>query len=183
MSSGKDDLRARALDEYVVPELPILFRVALSLTHNHADAEDLVQETLIRAFRSIDRFDGEHPRAWLLTILKNANINRHRRRRPGLMADPYEVSRTLAARSDGSDDPQRIVVDERFDGSVASAFRSLPPKSREVVELIDIDGLSYKEAAAVLSVPVGTIMSRLHRARKRMKQQLTDEGWIPGGDR
>ena len=77
-----DISRGTAFERYVLPELDVLLRVARSLTHNAADAEDLVQETLIRAHRSIDRFDGRHPRAWLLTILRNANVNRARRRRP-----------------------------------------------------------------------------------------------------
>lgn len=74
--------------DYVLPEVDTLYRAALSLTRNHADAEDLVQDTLLRAYRSIDRFDGRHPRAWLLTILRNAHINRQRRPRPELLHDP-----------------------------------------------------------------------------------------------
>ena len=72
----------------VVPEIEVLLRVAQTLTRHPADAEDLVQDTLLRAFRSMDTFDGRHPRAWLLTILRNTNSNRHRRRRPDLLDDP-----------------------------------------------------------------------------------------------
>ena len=86
-----------AFARHVLPEIDVLYRVALSLTHNAADAEDVVQETLMRAYRSIERFDGRHARAWLLTILRNANINRSRRRRPGLFADPEEGRRALEA--------------------------------------------------------------------------------------
>lgn len=172
-----------AMDRYVTPELPVLYRVALSLTRNHADAEDLVQDTLLRAYRSIDRFNGEYPRAWLLTIMRNANVNRNRRRRPSLMTDPDAEMRKLASTADGSDDPEQMVVDNRFDGTVANAFKALPERFGQVVELVDIDGLSYQEAAAVLSVPVGTVMSRLHRGRSRMKKQLTIEGYFRGGRR
>lgn len=77
----------RAFDAVVLPELDVLFRVARSLTHTGADAEDLVQETLLRAYRSMGTFDGRHARAWLLTILRNAERNRHRRQRPALLAD------------------------------------------------------------------------------------------------
>jgi RNA polymerase sigma-70 factor (ECF subfamily) len=167
----------------VLPELDVLLRVALALTRNHADAEDLVQDTLLRAYRAIERFDGEHPRAWLLTILRNANINRNRRQRPSLLADPQSALAKLASTADGSDDPERLVVDERFDGAVAAAFGALPERFRRVVELVDIDGLSYEEAATVLSIPVGTVMSRLHRARARMKRQLTSAGYTRRGSR
>ena len=76
-----DAERARLFEELVVPETDVLWRVALSITRNRADAEDVVQETLLRAFRSLGTFDGRYPRAWLLTILRNAERNRHRRRR------------------------------------------------------------------------------------------------------
>ena len=79
---------ADAFERYVLPEVEVMLRVARSLTRNHADAEDLVQDTMLRAYRAIDRFDGRHPRAWLLTILRNTHINRNRRRRPELLRDP-----------------------------------------------------------------------------------------------
>ena len=81
-----------AFARYVLPEVDVLYRVALSITRNKADAEDLVQDTMLRAFRAIERFDGRHPRAWLLTIMRNAQINRVRRRRPGLLNDPDEFA-------------------------------------------------------------------------------------------
>ena len=86
-----------AFAQHVLPEIDVLHRVALSLTRNAADAEDVVQETLIRAYRSIERFDGRHPRAWLLTILRNTHINRNRRRRPELLNDPEGAARMGAA--------------------------------------------------------------------------------------
>lgn len=183
MSAERQETRSAAIDRYVTPELPVLYRVALSLTRNHADAEDLVQDTLLRAYRSIERFNGEYPRAWLLTIMRNANINLNRRRRPSLMTDPEAEMRKLASTADGSDNPEQMVVDNRFDGTVADAFRALPKRFGQVVELVDIDGLSYQEAAAVLSIPAGTVMSRLHRGRSRMKVQLTSEGYFRGGRR
>jgi len=81
-----------AFERYVLPETELLLRVANSLTRNRADAEDLVQDTLLRAFRAIDRFDGRYPRAWLLTILRNTHINRNRRRRPELLRDPERAT-------------------------------------------------------------------------------------------
>jgi RNA polymerase sigma-70 factor (ECF subfamily) len=80
-----------AFQRYVVPEIPALLRVAQSLTSNAHDAEDLVQDTMLRAYRAIDRFDGEHARAWLFTILRNTHVNRNRKRRPGLLDDPNDA--------------------------------------------------------------------------------------------
>lgn len=181
MTINQEQDRAAALERYVLPQLDVLLRVALALTRNHADAEDLVQDTMLRAYRSIDRFDGRYPRAWLLTILRHAHFNRNRRRRPALLADQDAAHRRLAATSDGSDDPESLVVDNKFDGEVAEAFYALPENSRRVVELVDINGLSYQEAATVLSIPVGTVMSRLHRARAKMRKQLFDDGYTRKG--
>ena len=167
-----------AFRQYVLPELDVLYRVGRSLTRSHADTEDLVQETLIRAYRAIDRFDGRHPRAWLLTSLRNAQINRTRRRRPELLHDPDVELERLAATSIGDeDDPEHHVVDPVFDARVRDALDALPDRFRLPVELVDLAGLSYQEAAAQLDVPVGTVMSRLHRARKRMRNQLEKEGY------
>lgn len=82
---------------YVLPQVEVLYRVARSLTGQPADAEDLVQDTLLRAFRAIEGFDGRHPRAWLLTILRNTEHNRHRRRRPVLLDDPAEADERITA--------------------------------------------------------------------------------------
>ena len=80
--------REMAFRQYVLPEIDVMYRVAMSLTRNKADAEDLVQDSLVRAYKAVDRFDGRYPRAWLLTILRNTQINRTRRRRPELLNDP-----------------------------------------------------------------------------------------------
>jgi RNA polymerase sigma-70 factor (ECF subfamily) len=163
---------------YVLPELEVLHRVGWTLTRNHADTEDLVQETVIRAYRAIDRFDGSHPRAWLLTILRNAQINRTRRRRPELLRDPDTELERLAATSVGdTDDPEHQVVDPVFDATVRGALEALPDRFRQPVELVDLAGLSYQETAEQLGVPVGTVMSRLHRARRRMRSRLDAAGF------
>lgn len=159
-----------------------MYRVALSLTRNPADAEDLVQDSLLRAYRAIDRFDGRYPRAWLLTILRNAQVNRVRRRRPELLRDPDATMERLADIDKGAS-VEEVVVDAGFDAEVESAYTSLPAKFRSVVELVDLQGRSYQEAADALSVPVGTVMSRLHRARKRIKAQLEADGYTVRGAR
>ncbi len=161
-----------AFETFVLPEIEVLFRVARSITRHDADAEDLVQDTLLRAFRAIDGFDGRHPRAWLLTIMRNAQVNRTRRQRPGLLRDPDEATDRSAAVADDAAGPEQVAMDSRFDATVEAAYLALPSKFREVVDLVDVAGLSYAEAAKVLGVPQGTVMSRLHRGRKRIRAAL-----------
>lgn len=166
-----------AFEQYVLPEIEVLLRVAHSLTRNHAEAEDLVQDTLVRAYRGISGFDGRHQRAWLLTILRNTHINRNRRRRPELLRDPdMAADRMLSAASDERTDAR---IDDEIDGEIIGALESLDEPFRRVVELVDIDGLSYAEAAEVIAVPVGTVMSRLHRARSRIRDRLAEVGFDP----
>jgi RNA polymerase sigma-70 factor, ECF subfamily len=167
-----------AFRRYVLPELDVLLRVALSRTHSVSDAEDLVQDTVLRAYRAIDRFDGTYPRAWLLTIMRNAQANRVRRRRPSLLRDP-DAGQRLAECLQPHPSPEAIVVGGAFDATVADAVAGLPARFRQVVELVDIDGLTYREAADALGVPIGTVMSRLHRARHRIRNRLTAAGLAP----
>jgi RNA polymerase sigma-70 factor (ECF subfamily) len=169
--------RSDAFERYVLPEIEVLLRVARSLTGTTADAGDLVQDTLVRAYRSIDRFDGRHPRAWLLTILRRTHINRNRRRRPELLRDPdTEMDRAAAAACVEQAD---AAVDTAFDAEVEAALVELAAPFRQTVELVDIGGLSYREAAQALGVPVGTVMSRLHRARTRIRDRLALAGVAP----
>lgn len=177
--AARDQQQRLAFDHYVVPEIPVLYRVALSLTGQPADAEDLVQDTLIRAFRAVDRFDGAHPRAWLLTILRHTHLNRVRGRKPVLLRDGESVELTLERVGKPEPSAEEVVVSDLFESVVAEALAALPDKHREVVTLVDIDGLSYQEAADVLGVPRGTVMSRLHRARARIRARLTAAGLAP----
>jgi RNA polymerase sigma-70 factor, ECF subfamily len=164
-------------ERYVLPEIDVLMRVAQSLTHNSADAEDLVQDTLIRAYRSIGTFDGAYPRAWLLTILRNTHINRNRRQRPELLRDPDGAQSRLA--DVPGDECTDQFVESVFDAEVEAALAALDEPFRRVVELVDINGLSYAEAAEVLGIPTGTVMSRLHRARRRLRDRLDLSGIAP----
>jgi RNA polymerase sigma-70 factor (ECF subfamily) len=167
----------RSFERYVLPEIEVLLGVANSLTGNHAEAEDLVQDTLLRAYRAIDGFDGRYPRAWLLTILRNTHINRNRRRRPGLLRDPEAATDRMV--SAASDERTDAGIDDEIDAEILRALASLDELFRRVVELVDIGGLSYAEAAEVLDVPVGTVMSRLHRARSRIRDRLDRVGFVP----
>ncbi len=181
-----DDLtraRHRRFSEVVLPEIDLLLRVARTLTRHSAEAEDLVQDALVRAFRGMDGFDGRHPRAWLLTILRNTHINRNRRRRPELMDDPDQMMDTVADPSTTGGNPEGLVVGATFDAVVEDALLRLPVAFRETIELVDIDGLAYAEAAAALGVPIGTVMSRVHRARKRIRDRLAVADLAPRSPR
>lgn len=166
-----------AFEQYVIPEIDVLLRVAHSMTRNSADAEDLVQDTLLRAYRAIDRFDGRYPRAWLFTILRNTHINRNRRKRPESLRDPDGTSSQIeqVAGSEQTD----ASVENSFDVEIEHALAALDEPFRRVVELVDIGGLSYTEAAKTLGIPIGTIMSRLHRARSQIRDQLEQTGIAP----
>jgi RNA polymerase sigma-70 factor, ECF subfamily len=166
-----------AFERYVLPEVEVMLRVARALTRSSADAEDLVQDTMIRALRSIERFDGRHPRAWLLTILRNTHINRNRRRRPQLLDDPDSAFNDLAVVA--SADRADTSVEAAFDAEIDRALAALDPPFRQVIQLVDVDGLTYAEAAEAIGVPTGTVMSRLHRARSRIREQLRDAGVAP----
>lgn len=168
---------AAAFARYVEPEVPVLYRVALTMAGQPADAEDLVQDTLVRAYRAIDRFDGAHPRAWLLTILRNTHRNRLRVRLP-LLLRAGEDERLLD-RADEAPSAEDLVVDAQFETVVAEALEVLPTIHRVIVQLVDVDGLNYAEAAEALGIPRGTVMSRLHRARTRIRNRLVDTGLVP----
>lgn len=173
------DQRQAAYARHVVPEIEVLLRVALTITPQPADAEDLVQDTLLRAWRSLHTFDGQHPRAWLLTILRNAEVNRHRRQRPELLDDP-DLPTDQAGHGDGSQNSaEDVVVSRAFDEVLDAALAALPDQFRQAVLLIEVDGLSYGEASNLLGVPEGTLMSRLHRARKRIRDHLAAADLAP----
>ncbi len=155
------------------PEIEVLLRVARTTTSNQADAEDLVQETLLRAYRAINRFDGRYPRAWLLTILRNTNASLHRRQRPVTIGD-WELLQTARpafgrAALPGAEDS---FMDHELHADLEAAVRALDPRFRAALILVDVHDLSYSQAAAVMGVPVGTVMSRLSRARDRVRTSL-----------
>ncbi len=184
MSEGRsrvDSARARAFRDHVEPEIAVMLRVALTLTANRPDAEDLVQESLLRAYRALNSFDGRHPRAWLLTILRNTNVNLHRRQRPGLVADWEAVRQARPAfGSPRQEGPEETVLSGFLDDRLAAAVADLDPRFRAVLLLVDVHDLTYAEAAATLGVPVGTVMSRLSRARDRLRRRLGPELLTPG---
>ncbi len=173
-SAGSTDAaRRHAFAELVEPQIEVLLRVARSLAGNAPDAEDLVQKALLRAFRGLDVFDGRHPRAWLLTILRNTNANLHRRQRP-LIVDNWELIHTSRPAFGAAVQPsaEDSVVADQIDTTLWEAVSALDPRFRTALILVDLNDLSYAEAAAVLGVPVGTVMSRLSRARERVRRAV-----------
>jgi RNA polymerase sigma-70 factor (ECF subfamily) len=165
--------RQHAFRTYVEPEIEVLLRVAQTLTGSGADSEDLVQDTLIRAYRAIEGFDGAHPRAWLLTILRHTYLNSHRRQRPDLAPEITDLDGQRPAFGAAiAASPEQTVTDQVLDDSVETALAALDPKFRTVLLLIDVDQLTYAEVADLLGMPVGTVMSRLSRARDRVRTDL-----------
>lgn len=162
--------------------LDALYRTALRMTRSEPDAEDIVQETYIRAFRFREQFTpGTNLRAWLFRILTNTFINSYRRRssQPELAildeVDEPSLYRRMAQTRPASTahDPEAELMDRTLDGEVKAALEELPEKFRTVV-LLDVEGFSYKEIAAMLDVPIGTVMSRLHRGRRTLQKRLYD---------
>jgi RNA polymerase sigma-70 factor, ECF subfamily len=169
--------------EQAMPYAPQLYSAALRMTRNQADAEDLVQETYLRAYRGFAGFtEGTNLRAWLYRILTNAFINsyRSRQRRPtetdlADVEDMYLYKRlsTLDA-VHASRSAEDQLFDLLTDDEVKQALEALPENFRLPVLLADVEGFAYKEIAEMLDIPIGTVMSRLHRGRKAMQKSLFD---------
>ncbi|HLG01633.1 MAG TPA: sigma-70 family RNA polymerase sigma factor [Acidimicrobiia bacterium] len=169
MTVAEDEAaRRRRFEEVIAPEADFLARVARSMSRSSAEAEDLAQDTLLKAFRSLDRFDGRHPRAWLYRIARNTAINRDQRNRELLLDDGEDVDPV----ADEILEPEQQVVTPILEHDLEAALDALPPSFRLAVQLVDVEGMHYQEAADLLEVPVGTVMSRLHRARKRLRAAL-----------
>jgi len=151
--NGPTSANQSAFDHYVVPETPVFYRVTLSRAGQNADAEDLVQDTLIRAYRAVDRFDGAHPRAWLLTILRHTHLNRVRVRSAVLLADGDGVADTMDRLGTATPAAEEVVVSELFESVVAEALAALAEKHRLVIQLVDIEGLSLSGAGRHVGCP------------------------------
>ena len=155
-----------------------VYRVARHLAPSKDEAEDLVQETYARAFRSWRSYTpGTNLRAWLLRILTNLNIDRGRRnqRAPqttALEANDYYLYDKLAE-SDGPTDEERV-VERLSQDDIVTALSEVPHDFRDVIVLVDIGDFSYQDAAQILGIPIGTVMSRLHRGRRILKRELAD---------
>ena len=172
-----------------MPYMDQLYGAARRMTRNAADAEDLVQETYLRAYKGYDRFaEGTNLRAWLFRILTNLFINEYRRRkrRPNEV-DFGETDTLYMYRGLGGGElarRSRSAEDEMLDGvtsaEVRHAIESLPDSYRVAVLLADVEGFAYKEIAEILDIPIGTVMSRLHRGRKKLRESLQEFGRARG---
>src|SRR6059058_3819983 len=157
-----------------------VYRVARHLVGSREEAEDLVQETYARAFRSWRSFTpGTNLRAWLLRILTNLNIDRGRRKQRAPDEQPLEESdyflynRLEQAGRDGNADEERV-VERLSQDDIVGALSGVPHDFRDVVVLVDIGDFTYQDAAQILDIPIGTVMSRLHRGRRILKRELAD---------
>jgi len=156
-----------------------VYRVARHLAGSREEAEDLVQETYARAFRSWRQFTpGTNLRAWLLRILTNLNIDRGRRQQRAPQMTPLETNDyylydKLAESGDGVSDEQRV-VERLSQDDIVAALSAVPHDFRDVLVLVDLGDFSYADAPQILDIPVGTVMSRLHRARRVLKRELAD---------
>src|SRR6058998_1566046 len=155
-----------------------VFRVARHLASSRDEAEDLVQETYARAFRSWRSFTpGTNLRAWLLRILTNLNIDRGRRTQRAPQTTPLEANDYYLydklAEADGGADEERV-VERLSQDDIVSALSAVPHDFRDVIVLVDIGDFSYQDAAQILDIPIGTVMSRLHRGRRILKRELAE---------
>ncbi|MBH1988809.1 MAG: sigma-70 family RNA polymerase sigma factor [Myxococcaceae bacterium] len=179
--STESDSNLKGFEEEVIPHVGTLYGAALRLTRSPGDAEDLVQETYLKAFRSFDQFEmGTNSKAWLFRILTNTFINKYRRKvkeREILDGEAHAptVFSTLDASNRSTDrNPENILSDRSLSDEVVKALAKVPVDFRVIVLLSDVYNLSYKEIAETVLIPIGTVMSRLFRGRRILQEQLFD---------
>jgi RNA polymerase sigma-70 factor (ECF subfamily) len=171
--------RRKDFEESALQHMDTLFNVALKMTRDRAAAEDLVQDTFLKAYRFFDRYrPGTNCKAWLFKILRNTFINRYRQERSQPMSVDFGVIEEHAesfiqdVRRPARRSPEESIDDGRLGEAVRRALDSLPPEFRMVAVLSMVEGYSYKEVADIMSCPIGTVMSRLYRARRALMAAL-----------
>jgi len=174
--AAPSDDKPRSFEEEALPHLDTAYRVALRLAGDEAQAEDLVQETMLKAYRSWHQYrPGTNVRAWLLTILRHTFINEYRKRRKIVAElDVSEIEAWTVFPAVQDVDPEGRFFDSIVDEEVLRAIDALPDEFRETLTLSDVEGLTYAEIAEITEVPVGTVKSRLFRARQALQRQLYD---------
>lgn len=174
--SQSDDDRRTAFEQEALPHLDTVYRVALRLSGDPSQAEDLSQETMLKAYRSWHQYQtGTNARAWLLTILRHTFINQYRRtKHHKATVDVTEVEHYTVFHDIQDADPEGTFFDQIIDEEIYQAIDALPDDFRETVVLSDVEGLSYAEIAEITSVPVGTVKSRLYRGRQLLQKRLYD---------
>ena len=170
--------RLKAFEHMVLPHLDAAYNLARWLAGNDQDAQDVAQEASLRAFKFFGNFRGDNPRAWLLTIIRNTFHTWLRKNRPAEIVG--ELDGEALAVEDTSMNADVLNSQLGDAEAVRSAIAALPLEFREAIVLREMEGLSYREIAALAGVPIGTVMSRLARARKQLQTQLTKD-FKPGG--
>lgn len=161
---------SRAFENVFLPHLNAAFGLARWLMHNDADAEDCVQDAYLRAYKAYPRFRGEDGKAWLLTILRNVCFTALKKKSGQGAPESFdeEIHHTVEQTAATAGAPDRSEVLRR-------AIENLPPEFREMIVLHDLEGRAYREIALIVNVPIGTVMSRLARAREKLRSQITRE--------
>lgn len=164
-----------------IPFLDSLYNMAYRLTRNAEDAQDLVQETYLKAYKHYEKFQkGTNLKAWLFRIMKNTFINNYRKKQTqppqSAFSDIEDSFESMVSEEAGSKvkDPEQVILDDVMDEHVQAALDSLREDYRMVILLVDLEGFSYKETAEILDVPVGTVMSRLYRGRRKLEKTLLE---------
>ncbi len=188
MKTREKTEKHREFEREALPHSDLLYNYALRMTNNQADADDLLQETFLKAFRFWDKYEkGTNIRAWLFRIMKNSYINRYRKESKEPETVEYDESTgshpDMREESADASDLQNAVEQTLLEDEVAEAVAALPEEFRTVVILCDIEGLSYEEIAEFVDCPLGTVRSRLHRGRKLLRVQLLEfarkRGYVP----
>lgn len=161
------DTKIKYFELTVWPHVRSAYNLARWLVRNGEDAEDIVQEACMKAFKALDTFRGGDARVWMLSIVRNTAMNFLRKREPNIAVDS-----THFEPADRSPDPEDDMIERSRRDQVHQAIARLEPEFRETIVLREIEGLSYKEIAAILGIPIGTVMSRLSRARQRLLLEL-----------